>query len=78
MIIMKKRRKRLFFVLDKIKEGKGTLLIGGDFFDFWFETNAVIPNGYKDLIDNLGNLQKYNIDIHYIAGNQVIIGILIS
>ena len=29
----KKRRKRLFSVLDKIKkEGKGTLLIGGDFF----------------------------------------------
>ena len=67
----KKRRKRLFSVLDKIKkEGKGTLLIGGDFFDFWFETNAVIPNGYKDLIDNLSNLQKYNIDIHYIAGNH--------
>ena len=62
----KKRRKRLFSVLDKIKkEGKGTLLIGGDFFDFWFETNAIIPNGYKDLIDKLGNLQKYNIDIHY-------------
>ena len=47
----KERRNKLFLVLDLIcSKGKGTLIIGGDFFDFWFENNRVIPNGYQNLI----------------------------
>ena len=38
------RRDKLFQVFNIIKKkGEGTLIIGGDFFDFWFETNHVIP-----------------------------------
>ena len=67
----RKRREKLFSVFDKIKSNKeGTLIIGGDFFDFWFETDYVIPNGYKNLIDELATFQKHGIDIHYIAGNH--------
>ena len=67
----KKRREKLFAIFDKIKSNKeGTLIIGGDFFDFWFETDYVIPNGYKSLIDELATFQNYGIEIHYIAGNH--------
>ena len=32
-----KRRNRLYKLFDNIKLTGGTLIIGGDFFDFWFE-----------------------------------------
>ena len=48
------RRKKLFSIFALIKKkGNGTLIIGGDFFDFWFETQYVIPNGYQNLIQEL-------------------------
>ena len=48
------RRNRLFQVFDKIKsKGQGTLIIGGDFFDFWFETNNAVPKGYENIIEAL-------------------------
>ena len=31
------RREKLFSLFDKIESSKGTLIIGGDFFDFWFD-----------------------------------------
>ena len=65
------RRHKLFQVFNKIKSyGSGTLIIGGDFFDFWFETNHAIPKGYENLIEKLTNLVKSGIDVHYIAGNH--------
>ena len=65
------RRKKLFSVFKKIKENKkGTLIIGGDFFDFWFETKFSVPNGYQNILDELKSFKKYGIDIHYIAGNH--------
>ena len=67
----KKRREKLFAIFDKIKSNKeGTLIIGGDFFDFWFETDYVIPSGYQDLIDELKELNESGIGIHYLAGNH--------
>jgi len=65
------RRNKLFQVFNKIKSlGKGTLIIGGDFFDFWFETNNAIPNGYESLIKAMSDLKKSGIAIHFIAGNH--------
>ena len=65
------RRNKLFEVFNTIiKNGEGTLIIGGDFFDFWFETNHVIPRGYESLIEALKKLNNAGIDIHYIAGNH--------
>ena len=46
----KSRRTKLLNLFEKIKTSGGTLIIGGDFFDFWFETDYVVPNGYKNLI----------------------------
>ena len=66
-----KRRDKLFQVFDKIKSHKkGTLIIGGDFFDFWFETNNAVPKGYGNLIQALSDLENNGIAIHFIAGNH--------
>ena len=66
-----KRRNKLFSVFDKIKEkGKGTLIIGGDFFDYWFEYKHEIPKGYENILESLRDLHNHNIDIHYIVGNH--------
>ena len=65
------RRNKIRQVFDKIKKTKnGTLIIGGDFFDFWFETKTVVPRGYEDLINALSELNQSGIEIHYLAGNH--------
>ena len=47
----KDRRSKLYHVFDKIKSTGGSLVIGGDFFDFWFNYRYVIPSGYVDLLE---------------------------
>ena len=65
------RREKLFRVLNHIKnKGEGTLIIGGDFFDYWFEYKNQIPAGYESLLKELKELKKSGIDIHYILGNH--------
>ena len=65
------RREKLFQVFDKIKVlNRGTLIIGGDFFDYWFEYKNEIPKGYDDLLEALNDLTNNNIEIHYILGNH--------
>ena len=65
------RRNKLFQVFDKIKlKEQATLIIGGDFFDYWFEYENVIPNGYDSIIAALKDLVKNGIDIHYVLGNH--------
>ena len=65
------RRQKLFSVFSEIKKrGKGTLIIGGDFFDFWFETKKVIPKYFDSLIQELALLDQHGIKIHYLAGNH--------
>ena len=65
------RREKLFQVFNKIKSlNKGTLIIGGDFFDYWFEYKKEIPEGYENILDALTDLNNNNIEIHYILGNH--------
>ena len=64
------RRKKLFHVFNKIKLTGGTLIIGGDFFDFWFDYKYVIPSGYINLFTELSKLQKAGVVIHYVLGNH--------
>ena len=66
----KKRRKKIFNLFSHIKKTGGTLVIGGDFFDFWLESFYGIPNYYSDILEELKALQLNNIDIHYIVGNH--------
>ena len=66
----KNRRKKFFTLLNKIKENKGTLVIGGDFFDFWFEYKGYMPNEYVDIFEKLKELKDNGIKIYYILGNH--------
>lgn len=65
-----KRRQKIFQLFDKIKLSGGTLIIGGDFFDFWFEFGKKTPDIYKDIFKELESLKDNGIDIHYVAGNH--------
>ena len=65
------RREKLFKVIERIKKrGEGTLILGGDFFDYWFEYKNKIPSGYENLLSELKKLKKKGIEIHYVLGNH--------
>ncbi len=65
------RREKLFQIIDKIKKiGVGSLIIGVDFFDYWFEYKYEIPKGYENILKSLNDLNNHNIDIYYILGNH--------
>ena len=66
----KNRRGKLYHVFEKIKTTGGTLVIGGDFFDFWFDYQFVLPNGYVDLLEALAKLNQSGIKIHFVLGNH--------
>ncbi len=66
----KERRAKLYHIFDKIKSTGGSLVIGGDFFDFWFNYQYVIPSGYVDLLEQLDQLQQSGIAIHFVLGNH--------
>ena len=64
------RRTKLFELFNEIQKTGGTLIIGGDFFDFWLESFYGIPSYYTDILDELEKLKKNDITIHYIVGNH--------
>ena len=68
--VEKRRRKKLFKLFEKINKSGGTLILGGDFFDFWVQSYYSIPNFYNDILDEISKLRKNKIDIHLVAGNH--------
>ena len=58
---------RLF---DEIIENKGTLCIVGDFFDFWFDYQSVIPRQFFQILAKLKEVKDAGCEIHYIVGNH--------
>ena len=66
----KERRRKIFTLFNYIKKTGGTLIIGGDFFDFWLESFYSIPNYYDDILSALEKLKSNNIAIHYVVGNH--------
>ena len=65
-----KRRKLLFSLFKKIQQDNGTLIIGGDFFDFWFDYGNNKNNHYKDIFNQLYKLSSSGVEIHYVLGNH--------
>ena len=63
-------REKMYKLFSKIKKTGGTLIIGGDFFDFWFDYKNFLPQEYKNIMLELKKLYNANIKIHYIAGNH--------
>ncbi len=66
----KHRRNRLYNLFTVIRKTGGSLVIGGDFFDFWFDYGHVIPKYYTDILEHLAELYQNGIEIHYLAGNH--------
>mgnify|MGYP001220418019 CR=1 FL=1 len=66
----KLRRKKMYSLFKKIQNTGGTLIIGGDFFDFWYDYGYYIAPEYSDVFDELDKLNQSGINIHYVAGNH--------
>ena len=64
------RREKIFNLFNHINNTKGTLIIGGDFFDFWLESFYGVPAYYEDLLSELKKLNSNGIEIHYVVGNH--------
>ena len=64
------RRKRFYSLLDYIQSKKGTLIIAGDFFDFWFTYNGYVPIHYVEILEKLKNLKEEGVKIYYVLGNH--------
>ena len=64
------RQQKLFDYLDIIKQTGGVLIIGGDFFDFWFDYFYSPPKIYTNIFENLELLNQKGIEIHYVVGNH--------
>lgn len=65
-----KRRAKFYSLLDHIEDVKGTLIIGGDFFDFWFDYSGYVPFEYVDMFEKLKKLRRSGSDIYYVLGNH--------
>ena len=68
--IEKSRRRKFYSLLDHIRESEGTLVIGGDFFDFWFDYRGYVPREYLDIFEKLKELKNSGVEIYYILGNH--------
>tara|TARA_B100000131_G_scaffold322385_1_gene376147 strand:- start:43 stop:783 length:741 start_codon:yes stop_codon:yes gene_type:complete len=66
----KSRREKMFKLFSRIKETGGTLVIGGDFFDFWLQSFYGVPKYYEDILVELKKLNDHNVKIHYVVGNH--------
>ena len=66
------RRAKLFKLFQKIKNTGGTLILGGDFFDFWIEFKFGYPTCYEDILNELEILHNNNIEIHYVKAGETL------
>jgi len=64
------RKQRFYSLLNHIKSTGGTLIIGGDFFDFWFEYKGYTPSEFIEIFERLKNLKDSGVEIYYILGNH--------
>ena len=64
------RRLLLFNLFEKINITGGSLVIGGDFFDFWFDYGNTQIQGYESIFNALEKLNLNGIKIHYVLGNH--------
>jgi UDP-2,3-diacylglucosamine hydrolase len=62
--------RRLHALLESLPGRAGTLVIGGDLFDFWFEYRTAVPRRYFGTLARLRALREAGIEIHYLTGNH--------
>ena len=64
----KERKRRFYSLLNHIKSTGGTLIIGGDFFDFWFDYKGYVPSEFIEIFERLKDLKNSGVKIYYILG----------
>ena len=66
----REREKKICKWLDQISKDAKEVYLLGDLFDFWFEYNKVIPNGFERLKGKLAELTDSGIKIQLFVGNH--------
>ncbi len=61
---------RLIALIQKVRREKGTLIINGDLFDFWYEWQTVIPKKYFKILRALQEATEQGTQVHLLAGNH--------
>ena len=72
------RRLLLFNLFEKIKVTGGSLVIGGDFFDFWFDYGNTQMQGYENIFDALEKLNLNGIEIWNDGTNNLNLGLALD
>ncbi len=65
----RKKREDFDIFAKNLKKGD-TLVLNGDFFDFYFESDRFLPKYYFPVFYTLENIKKRGIEIIYIPGNH--------
>lgn len=66
----KKREDNLLKLLNTIMPDCERLVIVGDFFDYWFEWDLVVPKYFYRTLAMLHQLRDHGIEIDYVMGNH--------
>jgi UDP-2,3-diacylglucosamine hydrolase len=64
------KTRKLFQFFEFVSKSRGTLIIGGDLFDFYYEYPYLIPKQYFEVYTQLYLLHKSGIEVHYLLGNH--------
>lgn len=66
----KQKEEKLKLFLDKVKDERADLIIDGDFFDFYFEYNSVIPRRYFEILAKLKEIIDSGVVVRFVTGNH--------
>ncbi|MCZ7558156.1 MAG: UDP-2,3-diacylglucosamine diphosphatase [Bacteroidia bacterium] len=64
------KRRRFVELTNTVQQGRGSLVIVGDLFDFWYEYRYVVPRGSHEVLTALGQLTEAKCPVVYLAGNH--------
>jgi UDP-2,3-diacylglucosamine hydrolase len=64
------QRERLEKLFNEVVMKRGSLVIAGDLFDFWYEWRHVIPKQHFPVLFQLKRLIDQHIPVFYLAGNH--------
>jgi len=65
-----RKRELVHRFLQMVRQEATHLFLVGDFFDFWFEYRTVIPKTHFHILNDLAEVRRAGVTIHYLAGNH--------
>lgn len=61
---------QLLELIQKVRAEKGSLIINGDLFDFWYEWQTVIPKRFFKILRAIQEATETGTHVHLLAGNH--------